>query len=227
MAHVLEEDAFVHIAAGDCNSYAVTERGYIYAWGNNRYGQIGKGKASASNTYSPRKMKHSDKFVQVSAGRYNAYAINTEGQILTWGRNILNIEEMQPRPVRLSEENTPPIVSISTKRNHSIAISGLGTVYTWGIGTLGQLGLNSTQSFETPQFNEHLCSVKSAAVGEYHSICICDSEGMDSVGPITRRRSVLMWSKEDMKLEARFETSGDSQEQTKHSKGSNESGEEQ
>ena len=69
------------------------------------------------------------------------------------------------------------IVSVSCGANHSMCITARGDVYTWGLGTAGQLGHGSTESMESPNVIQLLQgkTVIMATGGEDNSGCITDT----------------------------------------------------
>ncbi|XP_054475313.1 RCC1 domain-containing protein 1-like [Anoplopoma fimbria] len=66
--------------------------------------------------------------------------------------------------------------SLALSSEHAILLSASGTVYTWGLGSHGQLGHGGLVSEEEPRAVEALWGMpmSSVATGSWHSACISD-----------------------------------------------------
>jgi YVTN family beta-propeller protein len=78
----------VSIAAGIFSSYAITADGKLYGWGANSAGQLGLG--DVVDRTSPTRIGTASNWVKVvaSPGGYHVIALNSNGQIYGFGRNI-------------------------------------------------------------------------------------------------------------------------------------------
>lgn len=74
----------VDVAAGFSHSLAVTEDGRVYAWGYNRFGQLGDG--TLVDKIAPTSTGLSG-VTAISAGYDHSIAIDTAGDVYVWGRN--------------------------------------------------------------------------------------------------------------------------------------------
>lgn len=161
------DNAVMEVAAGDYTSFAVKTDGTLWVWGSNQYGARGDG-SSGDNIDSPvqvpipnpittpsRRGKHA---VAVGAGVYAA--VDTEGQVWTWGTNWngrLGDGSPIPRytPGRVVKSPIPGdyltgIVSISAGGGTLAALDADGTVWTWGAGADGALGNGFTDDSGYP-----------------------------------------------------------------------------
>ena len=82
----------IQISAGDCHTVAIDERGKVYTWGENYYGQLGDGTANNSNvpiciSDISGNILNGKKIVQISAGDGHTTAIDKEGKVYVWGYN--------------------------------------------------------------------------------------------------------------------------------------------
>ena len=82
---------WVKVSAGSAHSLAINEDGELYAWGRNQYGQLGDGtsadkdrpvKICITTTNCP------SNWVKVVAGANHSLAINEDGELYAWGRNL-------------------------------------------------------------------------------------------------------------------------------------------
>ena len=145
------------VAAGDYTSFAVRHDGSLWMWGSNQYGARGDGTSGgdiatpvqvpipAQLTRPSRRGKHA---VAVGTGVYAA--IDTNGQVWTWGVNWngrlgdgTTTRRFIPARVRRSaspDDYLSDIVSISAGGGTLAAVDADGRVWTWGAGTNGALG---------------------------------------------------------------------------------------
>lgn len=135
------------------------------------------------------------KVVYISAGSYHSIAVNSNGDLYSWGwngqgqlGNGTNTDSNVPLPVRTA--GTPmagkKIVHVSTGGNFykgsSLALSSEGKVYSWGANDQGQLGngtaINSNLPVEVKTEGTPMAGKKiiQTAIGVTHSMAL-DSEG--------------------------------------------------
>ena len=50
----LEAQVIRHVSCGDSHSVAVTDAGQVFAWGNNRHGQLGCGSTDVTQSKTPK-----------------------------------------------------------------------------------------------------------------------------------------------------------------------------
>lgn len=104
----LKDAYIVDIAAGGAHSFAVDDKGNIYAWGSDYDGQIGDGVLtrnhlggdSSADVLAPLKLTGLDTgvyentlkdayIVGVNAGAYNSFAYDNQGNLYAWGDDYL------------------------------------------------------------------------------------------------------------------------------------------
>ncbi|MCA1684128.1 MAG: hypothetical protein LC708_03260, partial [Actinobacteria bacterium] len=112
----LDNTQVVAVAAGRGHSLALDSTGAVWAWGDNRWGQLGNdGTKDQPSSYSTTcRMPDDDPNASTFSGR---------AQIL-------------PTRVPL----TAPVVAIAAGSDHSLALTSDGTVWSWGNNCSGQLG---------------------------------------------------------------------------------------
>ena len=157
---------YVQVTAGGKHSLAIGSDGYVYAWGNNDYGQLGNhttGGYSAVpvRVFNPATSSNVNtglKAIQVSAGDGVSLAIDTEGNTWAWGRNNYgqlgnNSTSNSSLPVRVqypTSAGTVQAVQLSTGYYHTVAIDTNGNTWAWGSNAQGQLGNNSNNNSRIP-----------------------------------------------------------------------------
>ena len=135
------------ISAGSSHSMAITSSGDLWAWGCNRYGQLGDG--TTENRYSPIKIAHDMDLV--SAGGSHTMAISYDGTLWGWGANRNGqlgdgTTENRYSPVWIMDD----VVAVSVGYAHTLAITSDGTLWAWGWNYAGQLGDGTTTDRHAP-----------------------------------------------------------------------------
>ncbi|WP_183122245.1 InlB B-repeat-containing protein, partial [Bifidobacterium sp. wkB338] len=145
-------------------SLAVGSDGNAYAWGANRYGQLGDGTTTDRHTpvmvRKPAGVSSDFTYVQVSAGGQHSLALGSDGYVYTWGWNYhgqlgnntrSDFFDPNPVPVRVRDPASPEnaskglkAIQVSGGEDHSLALGSDGYVYTWGWNYYGQLGNNTS-----------------------------------------------------------------------------------
>lgn len=171
------------VAAGGYFSLALDETGRVWAWGQNAYGQIGTGSVSSTPEATPRQITTLPTIKAIAAGLYHAMAIDTAGNIWVWGNNSYG---QMGNGTSGTNVPTPTLVTIPSGAKaisagwyHSLAVSTLGAVFSWGRNNSGQIG-NGSASATTHQTTPYqvalgLSSAKGVAAGGYHSMAVTSS----------------------------------------------------
>ena len=151
---------YTQISGGNTHSLALGSDGNAYAWGDNRYGQLGDG--TTTHRTAPVKVeKPTDApadftYTQVNAGGYHSLALGSDGNAYAWGDNEhgqLGDETTtnQTTPVKVrSPAGTPAdftYTQISGGNAHSLAVGSDGNAYAWGSNQQGTLGNNTASWF--------------------------------------------------------------------------------
>ena len=141
------------VSAGNLHTAAIKTDGTLWTWGSGDSGRLGN--AVTTNVSTPvTTFAGGTNWKQVSAGGFHCAAIKTDGTLWTWGDNTAG---------RLGNASTTnvstPVTTfaggsswkqVSSGGYHMAAIKTDGTLWTWGNGTLAQLGNNSATSVSTP-----------------------------------------------------------------------------
>ena len=73
--------------ANNGQTIAILANGSVWAWGANKTGQLGDGSTANSDVPVPVQVPAGVTFVTVNSGGYACYAIDTHGQLWSWGGN--------------------------------------------------------------------------------------------------------------------------------------------
>ncbi|KAM8924385.1 putative E3 ubiquitin-protein ligase HERC4 isoform 3-T3 [Pelodytes ibericus] len=181
----LSEIQIVQVACGHHHSLALSKGSDVFAWGQNRYGQLGFGFELKKET-TPRQIKSLSgiPFSQIAAGGAHSFALTLSGAIFGWGRNKfgqLGLSDETDRyiPVLLKSLRSQKIVYICCGEDHTAALTKEGGVFTFGAGGYGQLGHNSTTHEINPRKVFELMGsiVTQIACGRQHTLAFVPSSG--------------------------------------------------
>ncbi|KAG6544026.1 hypothetical protein Mapa_014549 [Marchantia paleacea] len=147
----------VQVACGENHSAALSADGQVFTWGRGKYGQLGHG--TVESEFHPVAVTAlSDQMVvQVVCGGDHTMALNSEGELFAWGRNLwgqtgTGPEEDTHRPGQVKFLEGERIVQVSAGARHSVALTDSGNIFGWGDGEQGQLGEIKSSKQQFPIF---------------------------------------------------------------------------
>ena len=152
---------FSQVSAGDDHSLALGSDGNIYAWGANKYGQLGDGtKTDRLTPVQIPKPTGVNRFIQVSAGKAFSVALDGQGHIWAWGLNSSGqlgsnavatngSAAYSSNPIRVQAPSGMTatnftLTGISAGITHVLAVDGQGRAWGWGSNEFGKLGVPSS-----------------------------------------------------------------------------------
>lgn len=130
----------------------------VFAWGGDHFGQLGlAGKQTGKNYCNPRFCSFNVIILQVACGEEHAAFIADNGYVYTMGSNAdgrLGIGDISIRqsasPCLVEALAGYRAVAVSCGWGHTGAVLDDGSLYTWGVGEYGALGLGSGESYWAP-----------------------------------------------------------------------------
>ena len=135
-------------------SFAIKTNGTLWAWGKNvTYGQLGLD--NLTNYSSPVQVGTLTTWATVDGGNdYWTLAVKTDGTMWSWGSNALGMLGLgnttnYSSPKQVGALTGWSTVAASTGAS-SFAIKTNGTMWAWGFGAQGRLGLNSITTYSSP-----------------------------------------------------------------------------
>ncbi|KAG8659812.1 hypothetical protein MANES_02G081100v8 [Manihot esculenta] len=154
--------------------------GKLFTWGDGdkgRLGHIETGKKLVPTCVS--QLLQYD-FIQVSCGRMLTVVLTNTGKVYAMGSSVygqLGNPRAKDKSITIVEGNLKEefVKEISSGSYHVAALTSGGSVYTWGKGTNGQLGLGNTEDRNSPTFVEALRNrqVESITCGSNLTAAIC------------------------------------------------------
>uniref|UniRef100_A0AAY5E8U3 HECT domain-containing protein n=1 Tax=Electrophorus electricus TaxID=8005 RepID=A0AAY5E8U3_ELEEL len=164
----LSEAHIVQVTCGYRHSLALSRKGQIFSWGQNRYGQLGLGK-EGNGVSTPQVIQSllGIPFAQIAAGGAHSFGLTLSGAVFGWGRNKFG-------QLGLNDDKGSP---------KSMAVYFWNTCY--HSGGYGQLGHNTTNHEVNPRKVFELMGnvVTQIVCGRQHSLAFIPSSGkIDSFG---------------------------------------------
>ncbi|XP_067850559.1 probable E3 ubiquitin-protein ligase HERC4 isoform X2 [Heptranchias perlo] len=181
----LSETNIIQVACGNNHSLALSKDGRLFAWGQNTYGQLGLGTEDLSQC-NPQCVKSLTgvPVAQITAGGEHSFAMSLSGTVFGWGRNNhgqlgLNDTEDKHNPNYVKLLECKKTIHVSCGEEHTAVLTKDGLVFTFGAGSYGQLGHNSTKDEIKPRFVAELFGnkVSQIACGSYHTLVFVASSG--------------------------------------------------
>ncbi|GIL50419.1 hypothetical protein Vafri_6548 [Volvox africanus] len=171
----------VQVAIGGWHSLALSDRGVMFAWGGNEYGQCGNVLPGQRDITEPMPVDlglgPNQRVKQISAGGMHSLALLEDGTVWQWGENW---GDFSMRPVRTPRPvpGAVSVAAISCGAFHNLALTGGGRVLSWGMNDYGQLGNGSTTYSTAPRpvLDMDGVVVADIAAGGWHS-CALSSAG--------------------------------------------------
>jgi alpha-tubulin suppressor-like RCC1 family protein len=178
----------IALAAGGGYACAVTTKGRVKCWGNNRYGELGDGTTRNSSTPVD-VMVLSTGIVALAAGGGHTCALTSLGGVWCWGLNTTGqlgdgttINRL--KPVEVLDLSTG-VTALAAGLNHTCALINGGWVKCWGLNEEGQLGDGSRINRSTPGDVVGLSKgVTALATGGWHTCALTGDNGVKCWGHV-------------------------------------------
>ena len=146
----------VVLAVGGSFAYARTASGEIRVWGDNQFGQLGKGSTRQSFQVSPFKTKNAEIdpscITDIVPANDYSFLMMSDGSVYGVGNNsylpLTKKEGNYTTHVRVALPEAP--AAMATGFGHAMMLTQGGEVYAWGRNSQGQVGNGGTKKTQTP-----------------------------------------------------------------------------
>jgi len=166
------------MAAGTFHTLGVKDTGTLWGWGVQQQGEI----VNPGQFPLPQQIGTLTNWSSVGAASYSSAAIKTDGTLWTWGQNdfgqlglgtTINISS----PQQVGALTNWYQVSVGSSK-YMMALKTNGTLWAWGNGAWGQLGLGSGTNVTSPVQIGALTNWSSISAGGYTSAAINTSNAL-------------------------------------------------
>lgn len=176
----LKDHTIVAGACGRNHSLCLTENGTVFAFGENKMGQLGLGNQTEAEPCPAQIMYNGQPIVKIACGaefsmiadckgnlysfghpEYGQLGHNSDGKFIARAQRIEFDCEVVPRRVAIFLEKTkdgqilpvPNVVvrEVACGANHTIALDSQKRVFTWGFGGYGRLGHSEQKDEMVPR----------------------------------------------------------------------------
>ena len=160
------------ISAAQYQTGAIKTDGTLWMWGYNGEGQLGLGNLVDRST--PTQVGLLTNWSKISLGYRETFAIKTDGTLWSWGYNSNGQLGLGNTTAYSSPKQIGSLTNwlhISAGTYYCVfAIKTDGTLWAWGSGGRGKLGLGNTTSYSSPKQVGSLTNWLSVSCGRYHGI---------------------------------------------------------
>ena len=189
----LENKPVIQVTAGSVHTVFVTEDGLVFACGANFMEQLGLGDTEGRlvPTLITGQLQ-SRAVVYAAAGGRHTLCITADGSLFSWGGNDsgqlgVGDPENKHAPTLVTQLQGKRVVHVAAGEMHTICSTADGSVFTWGAGHSGKLGLGdgeeSDKLLPTLVRGELQCKqVVQVAAGDQHSACVTEDGSVCSWG---------------------------------------------
>lgn len=110
-------------------------------------------------------------------GAYSSYAVKADGSVWGWGKNALGqlgdgTTTNRRAPAQVTGLSGLIVVQVAGGRDHTMALTDGGAVYTWGSNTYGQLGAGTLTPRKTPAVVPGVGNVVDIMAGRDHCLAV-------------------------------------------------------
>lgn len=163
----LQRKKVIHVGCGDYHSFVIDDKGAVYSWGLNTFGQTGVPKIEETNDNAigtPTLVKSLEEYdiKQIAGGAHHTLACTATGQVLVWGRidsseGGMEIDDMPKDHLFVDENGNPRYlvkpavvpdidgVYVATGPDTCIAVDKDGKAYSWGFSGNYQTGQGTSE----------------------------------------------------------------------------------
>ncbi len=179
------------ISMGNSNALALARDGTVWAWGDNRNGQLGDGTTTAA--IRPVRVNGLSNVRAVAAGRGVSLALTGDGAVWAWGDNSFgqlgtgHTTNPSSSPTPRQIPGFSGVVAIAMGETHCLALLADGTVAAWGSDAAGDMGTGDPTSYGI--------DAPGRVVGLDHVVAI--AAGSDDSFAVTGDGSVWAWGEND------------------------------
>lgn len=157
--------------------------GKLYAFGSGDYGRLGHGDNQPKKSAKLVEVLRDKNVTKFACGPRHTLALAADGTVYSWGYGGdgqlgHGDFQLQTMPAQVKALQGEHVVDIKCGEKHSAVLTSGGDVFTWGDGSLGQLGLGDFRKQHTPHRVMELQGkmILQVSCGAFHTACIDKDE---------------------------------------------------
>lgn len=153
------EQSWASVSGGFEHSCAIADDRSLWCWGNGDNGEVGDGVLDDGPLDWCRleltEIAPGTQWARLSLGRDHSCGVQTDGTLWCWGSN--ESAQIGDGAVGSLYSRLEPVevggtawIDVYAGEDHTCAIDGAGTLWCWGLGSSGQLGVEGVQFTSSP-----------------------------------------------------------------------------
>ena len=154
------------VVAGTEHTCAMTDRGTVWCWGGNSFGQLGTGDTAPQSAPTP--VPNLTEVKSIGAYGFGTCAVKHDGTVWCWGANDLGqlgqgTSDADPHPLPVQVVGVKDTYWVTGGSAHVCSVTWQGVVSCWGSNTEGQLANGGVGGFNGT-------ATPIAGISEIHSV---------------------------------------------------------
>ncbi|XP_071800528.1 X-linked retinitis pigmentosa GTPase regulator-like isoform X3 [Asterias amurensis] len=183
----IRNDKVIQVSCGDDHTSFVTESGRIFTFGANEWGQLGLGHTKSTNKPGSIKGLKHEGVVLAGCGRLHTIVCTRNHTLYSFGAGGegqlgLAGSRSYETPQLVQELADVQVKQISCGTEHSAILTVDGSLYMFGSGSEGQMGLDDVTETEVPTPLSVGVPIKQVSCGYYHTALVTDDGKLYTFG---------------------------------------------
>ncbi|ESO94172.1 hypothetical protein LOTGIDRAFT_74050, partial [Lottia gigantea] len=183
----VNNDKVVDISCGDQHTVLAAASGRVFVFGSNAHGQLGLGHSNTMSKPTCIKSLKGEKVKLVACGRSHTVFSTESGSVYSCGNNTEgqlgykgSRDVLDPQQIKGLDQQQIKMLSCGT--DHTVVLNEEGSVYVWGSGDDGKLGLGGEESCLGPTELKLDETVSCISCGYYHTALVTASGKLYTFG---------------------------------------------
>jgi uncharacterized repeat protein (TIGR02543 family) len=160
--NLTKTDYITSVYARENNSFALSNEGHVFGWGDNRFLHLGVDTMSQANApvkISFPNLTAEEKVIQIDPGENHVIALTNQGSIFVWGSNqygqigdgTTNNRAEPTRPMITTQlQANEKFIQVTAGGMHNHALTNSGRIFSWGSNETNELGDGTQINQSTP-----------------------------------------------------------------------------